>query len=195
MLTGLVLFLVSCTERILSLVPVSPLSLSICFWDPFLNQNRHLWPDTMGSIVPLWKESMCFANAALAAASLRDNFYIQPLIKEHSSAWMTSSKVPGGCGKRPVSKCGLNVGPVLTHWMDTHRLQWYRVQLSPAEVGAAHGGLHDQHWQKAGGTDVRFNCQTHLSTHKNASTHTHKETQLYLQTGWALYWALTFWPY
>lgn len=100
-------------------------SLSICSWDPPLNQNRHLWPDTMGGIVPPWKESMCFANAALAAANLRDNFYIQPLIKEHSYAWMTSSKVPGGCGKGPVSKCGLNrgAGPASLK-------ELYRVQLS-----------------------------------------------------------------
>lgn len=72
----------------------------------------------MGSIVSQWKESMCFANAALAAANLRDNFCIQPLIKEHSYAWITSSKVPGGCGKGPVSKCGLNRGPVGPKWMD-----------------------------------------------------------------------------
>lgn len=77
----------------------------VCLWDLLLNQNRHLRPDTMGSIVSLWKESMCFADA-LAAANLRDNFYIQPLIKEHSYAWVTSSEVPGGCGKGSVSKCG-----------------------------------------------------------------------------------------
>lgn len=58
----------------------------------------------MACIVSLWKESMCFANAALAAANLRDNFYIQTLIKEHIYAWVTSSKVPGGCGNGPVSK-------------------------------------------------------------------------------------------
>lgn len=46
---------------------------------------------------------MCFANAAVVAANLRE--YIQPLIKEHSYAWVTSSKVPGGCGKGPASEC------------------------------------------------------------------------------------------
>lgn len=45
---------------------------------------------------------MCFANAAVAAA----NLYTQPLIKEHGYAWVTSSKVPGGCGKGPASERG-----------------------------------------------------------------------------------------
>lgn len=110
-----------CAVTVLCVIPVFadiPSSLSICLWDPLLNQNRHLWPDTMDSIVSPWKESMCFANAALAAANLRDNFCIQPLIKEQSFAWMTSSKVPGGCGKGPVSKCGLNRGPFGPQWMD-----------------------------------------------------------------------------
>lgn len=53
-------------------------------------------------IVSLWKESMCFANAVVAAANLWDNLYIQLLIKEHGYAWVTSSKVPGGCGKGPA---------------------------------------------------------------------------------------------
>lgn len=43
---------------------------------------------------------MCFANAVVEAANLRDNLYIQPLIKEHGYAWMTSSKVPGGLWER-----------------------------------------------------------------------------------------------
>lgn len=113
--------LVVCSpESILFVTPLVRYSLVIVYpsvGSP-LNQNRHLWPDTIGSIVSLWKESMCLANAALAAANLRDNLYIQPLIKEHSYAWMTSSKVPGGCGKRPASKCGLNRGPVLPCWID-----------------------------------------------------------------------------
>lgn len=50
---------------------------------------------------------MCFANATLAVANLRDNLYIQPVIKKHCYAWMTSSKVHGGYGKVPVSKCGV----------------------------------------------------------------------------------------
>lgn len=71
----------------------------------------------MGVIVSLWKGCMCFANAALAAANLRDNFNIQPLIKEHRSAWMASSKVPGGCGKGPGRKCGLNPRSIQPQWM------------------------------------------------------------------------------
>lgn len=53
---------------------------------------------------------MCFANAAVVAANLQDNLFIQPLIKEHGYAWVTSSKVPGGCGKGPASECGLSRG-------------------------------------------------------------------------------------
>lgn len=33
--------------------------------------------------------------------------HIQALIKERICAWMTSSKVPGGCGKGPFSGRGL----------------------------------------------------------------------------------------
>lgn len=68
----------------LAVISDIPSALSICLYDPLLNQTGHLWTHTMGRIVSVWKESMCFANAALAAANLRDNLYIQPLIKEHS---------------------------------------------------------------------------------------------------------------
>lgn len=114
----------------------------VCYsWNPLvivhqlerslLHQNRHLWPDTKGRIVPAWKESMCFANAALAAANLGDNLRIQPLIKEQSYAWMTSSKVPGGCGKGPVSGRGL--GQAGAAWSE-------RTGPSPAEL-RAEGGM------------------------------------------------------
>lgn len=53
---------------------------------------------------------MCFGSAAVAAANLQDNLHIQPLIKEPGYAWVTSSKVPGGCGNGPASKCGLSRG-------------------------------------------------------------------------------------
>lgn len=49
---------------------------------------------------------MCSANAAVAAA----NLYAQPLIKERGYAWVTSSKVPGGCGKWPASERGPSQG-------------------------------------------------------------------------------------
>lgn len=55
--------------------------LSLC-WSPVLNQNGHIWSSTIDLIVGPWKASMCFANAAITAANLQDNFYIQPLIKE-----------------------------------------------------------------------------------------------------------------
>lgn len=42
---------------------------------------------------------LCFAAA---------NLYTQPLIEERGYAWVTSSKVPGGCGKGPASECGLS---------------------------------------------------------------------------------------
>lgn len=60
---------------------------------------------------------MCFSNAAVVAANLRDNLYVQPLIKEHSYAWVTSSKVPGGCGKGPASEWP-GVGPTLLNETD-----------------------------------------------------------------------------
>lgn len=64
---------------------------------------------------------MCFANAAVEAANLRDNLYIQPLIKEHGYAWMTSSKVPGGgCRKGPASECGLSRGSGSLYFSDSH---------------------------------------------------------------------------
>lgn len=106
---------------------------------PFLNQNRHLWSDTMGVIVSLWKDSMCFANAALAAANLRDNFCFQPLIKERCSAWMTSYKMPEGCGKGPASKCCLHLGPAPA---SVNRQLRFWVQLGPAGVWVATGDVN-----------------------------------------------------
>lgn len=123
-------FLPACSpQHILCDIPWYSLRIVFLLVRSLFHQNRHLWPNTMGSIVCPWKESMCFANAALAAANLQDNLYIQPLIKERSYAWMTSSKVPGGCGKGPASGCGLSQGgwvmggglqPLLPQWMD-HR--------------------------------------------------------------------------
>lgn len=82
---------------------------------------------------------MCFANAAVAAANLRDNFCIQPLIKERCSAWMTSYKMPEGCGKGPASKCGLILGPAPA-WVNGQFRFW--VQLSPAGVWVVTGDVN-----------------------------------------------------
>lgn len=69
-----------------------------------------MWPDTIGALF-LFEGGGGFANAAVVAANLRENSYIQPLIEEHSYAWVTSSKVPGGCGKGPASECCHSRGP------------------------------------------------------------------------------------
>lgn len=74
-------------------------------------KSKHLWPDTMVALFHFERGGgMCLAHAAVVAANLRDNLYVQPLIKQRAYAWVTSSKVPGGCGKEPASECGLSRG-------------------------------------------------------------------------------------
>ncbi len=144
----------------------------------------------MGGIVSQWKESMCFANAALAAANLRDNFDIQSLIKEHSYAWMTSSKVPGGCGKGPARECGLNQGGrfCLAEWT-AHT----SMILHPAEQERAHCGSRDQDclnltrhtwpsvcvWVCLGVVLNRHVTQLTSPPNKHAHTHTHTRAEVF----------------
>lgn len=78
---------------------------------------------------------MCFANAAVVTA----NLYIQPLIKEHGYAWLTSSKVPGGCGKGPASECGLRWGSdPLCHKGRTFGCPIYHVFLIQTQKDPVH---------------------------------------------------------
>lgn len=89
-----------------------PPALSVCLRDPLLNQNRHLWPEHNGPHCSAVKGVACAALRPLLAADppSQTTCTFSLLIEEHSYAWVTSSKVPGGCGKGPVSKCGLSGG-------------------------------------------------------------------------------------
>lgn len=91
-----------------------PRPLSVCLRDPLLNQNRHLRPEHNGPHCSSVKGgSMRCAKAACGSRLTRPpqtTCTFSLLIEEHSYAWVTSSKVPGGCGKGPVSKCGPSVG-------------------------------------------------------------------------------------